>query len=157
MRRLLVGLLTLGSVPVASDAAARELALIVHPQNPVSSLTAIDLREILLMERQHWSGGGRIYLLLPETGSPEKELLLRRALKMSEDRLRRHYLGKLYGGEIPAFPRVASSGAEARRIVSRAPNALAVVDASAVDSSVKLVRIGGRRPGEPEYLLASGQ
>ena len=63
------------------------------------------------MERQHWRGGLRIYLLLPESGTPEKDLLLRRGLQMNEDQLRRHYLGKLYGGEIPAFPGTAASGA----------------------------------------------
>lgn len=154
MRRLFLALLALSGVLPASDSAARELALIVHPHNPISNLTAIDLREILLMERQHWGGGGRIYLLLPETGSPEKEVLLRRGLKMTEDQLRRHYLGKLYSGEIPAFPRVSASGAEARRIVSRASTALAVVALAETDATVKVLRIAGRRPGDPDYLLA---
>jgi hypothetical protein len=152
-----VAVLVSAGVLIASECAARELALIVHPLNPISNVSAIDLREVLLMVRQRWSGGGRIYLLLPESGSPEKEVLLRRALAMTEDELRRHYLGKLYGGEIPAFPRVVASGAEARRIVSRAPNALALVDASTVDATVKVVRVAGRRPSEADYLLTSGR
>jgi hypothetical protein len=154
MPRIWLGVPVLAGVLAASEGAAGELALIVHPQNPVSDVSAVDLREMLLMERQRWSRGGRIYLLLPESGSPEKDLLLQRALRMSEEQLRRHYLGKLYGGEIPAFPRVFSFGVEALRIVSRAKNALAVVDAGVVDRSVKLVRIGGRRPGDADYLLA---
>jgi hypothetical protein len=138
----------------AAAAHAAELAIVVNPQNPVAELSARELREVLLMERQHWRGGARIYLILPESGTPEKDLLLRKGVQMNEDQLRRHFLTKLYGGEIPAFPGTAASPAAARRVVAHAPNALAVVDSSAVDGTVKLVRIDGRRPGDPGYLLA---
>lgn len=152
--RLLPSLLLLTLASLSSLAAASELAVIVHPRNPVKELSASELREILLVERQHWRGSGRIYLLLPESGTAEKALLLRRALGVNEDQLHRVYLGKLYAGEITAFPRVVQ-GTAARRIVERAPNALAIVDAAAVDAGVRVLRIEGRRPGEPGYLLRS--
>jgi hypothetical protein len=155
MQRLLCLLVAATGLCPAAAAGAAELAVVVSPQNPVAELSASELREVLLMERQHWRGGLRIYLLLPESGTPEKDLLLRRALQMNEDKLRRHYLGKLYGGEIPAFPGTAASGAAARRVVAHAPNALAVVDSSAVDSTVKVLRIDGLRPGDAGYLLAA--
>ena len=148
---LLLSLLPL----LPARAGAEDLALIVHPQNLVKELSASELREILLVERQHWRGSGRIYLLLPESGTAEKELLLRRALGMNEDQLHRLYLGKLYAGEIASFPRVVQSGAAARRIVERAPNALGVVEVSALDAGVRVLRIDGKRPGEPGYLLRS--
>lgn len=147
-------LLTAGLSCSAFAAGAGELAVVVSPQNPVAELSVRELREVLLMERQHWRGGLRIYLLLPESGTTEKDLLLRQGLEMNEDQLRRHYLGKLYAGDIPAFPGTAASGA-ARRVVAHAPNALAVIDSAAIDATVKVVRIGGRRPGEPGYLLAA--
>jgi hypothetical protein len=139
---------------IGPAAGAAELAVVVSHENPVEELSVNDLREVVLMERQHWHGGHRIYLVLPGSGTPEKDLLLRRVLRMSEDALHRHYLGKLYGGEIPAFPGRVASGAAARMLVAHAPNALAVIDSSEVDSTVKVLRIGGRRPGEAGYLLA---
>jgi ABC-type phosphate transport system substrate-binding protein len=151
--RSLVGLLVLATT-LSRPAGAGELAVVVNPQNPVAELSVSELREILLMERQHWGGGRRIYLILPASGTPEKGLLLGQALRMNEDALRRHYLGKLYGGEIPAFPGTAPSGDAARKVVSHAPNALAVVDSAAIDPTVKVLRIGGRRPGDAGYLLA---
>ncbi|MFN8094818.1 MAG: hypothetical protein U0599_21820 [Vicinamibacteria bacterium] len=135
-------------------AAAADLAVIVHSGNAVDRLTTRELRESLLMERQHWRGGSRIYLILPETGTGEKELLLRRGLRMTEDQLRRHYLSKLYAGEIPAFPGTASSAAAARRLVARAPNAIAVIAGPTSDPAVKVVRIDGRRPEDEGYALA---
>lgn len=156
-KRLRQWLAAAAMVCAGTTAGAAELAIVVHPQSPVSELSARELREVLLMERQHWRGGVRIYLILPESGTPEKDLLLRHALQMNEDQLRRHYLTKLYGGEIPAFPGTAASPAAARRVVAHAQNALAVVDSSAVDSTVKVVRIDGRRPGEAGYLLATSR
>jgi hypothetical protein len=153
MRRLLC-VLVAAAATISPAAGAAELAVVVSPQNPIGELTASELREILLMERQHWGGGRRIYLILPGSGTQEKEILLRRALRMNEDALRRHYLGKLYSGEIPAFPGTSPSGAAARTVVAHAPNALAVVDSGAVDPTVKVLRIEGRRPGDGGYLLS---
>lgn len=152
MRLALVVALVLGA---GRECLALELAVIVHSQKGVSEVSAADLREMILMERQHWKGGARIYLILPPSGSPEKGVLLTRVLNMTEEQLRRHYLGKLYGGEIAAFPSVAPSGTAAMRTVSLAPNAIALVDAGGLDSSVKVLRVQGRRPGDAGYLLAS--
>jgi hypothetical protein len=150
--RTLIALAVLAS---STSGRAADLAVIVHPANALTELSSGELREILLLERQHWRATGRVYVVLPESGTAEKDLLLRSALHLTEDQLHRIYLGKLYGGEIPEFPQVVATGALARRIVARAPNALAVVDAATVDASVKVLRIDGRGPGEAGYLLAS--
>jgi hypothetical protein len=152
MRFFLAVALLLGA---GRDGLALELAVIVHSQNGVSEVSAADLREMILMERQHWKGGGRIYLILPQSGSPEKNLLLKRVLNMTEEQLRRHYLAKLYGGEIAAFPSVAPSGAAALRTVSLAESSIALVDADGLDPGVKVLRVQGLRPGDPGYLLAA--
>jgi hypothetical protein len=152
MRFALAVALVLGA---GRESLALELAVVVHSEKGVSEVSAADLREMILLERQHWKGGGRIYLILPPSGSPEKEVLLKKVLNMTEEQLRRHYLAKLYGGEIAAFPSVAPSGAAALRTVSLAPNAIALVDAGGLDASVKVLRVQGLRPGEAGYLLAS--
>lgn len=154
LSRLLPALL-LAALP--AGVAAADLAVIVHPDNPVKALSSADLREILLMERQHWSGGQRVYLLLPQARTPAKELLLDRLFRMSDRELRRHFLSKLYAGEISSFPHVVSSGEAARRIVARVANALALVDSAEVGPSVRTVAIDGRRPGEAGYLLSRSE
>ena len=148
-------LLALALRLMAAAPEAEDLAVIVHPGNPVQELSSSELREILRCERQHWRGSGRIYLVLPASGSVEKELLLRRALGMNEDQLHRLYLSKLYAGEISSFPRVVVSWTAARRVVARAQHAIAVIPASAVADDVRVLRIQGRRPGEAGYLLGT--
>jgi ABC-type phosphate transport system substrate-binding protein len=153
MRRLCVAALT---VTLLSPAASRagDVALIVHPTNPVAGLTWTEVVAIFKAEQQHWKAGERIYLILQESGTPERALLLRRVYRMSDVELKQFWLAKLFRGEIPAFPRVVASSAAAKRIVAQAPNALAFIDAAAVDSTVKALRIDGQKAGEPGYALA---
>jgi phosphate transport system substrate-binding protein len=151
-RGLLPGAL-LASV-LAGPVLAGDVAVIVHPANPVNDLTTAELRRILRQERQHWRAGSRIHLVLPESGSPEKDILLRRAYRLSDLGAKQLWLGKLYRAEITAFPRVAPSNGAARRIVASASGAIAFIDAAAVDASVKMLRVDGKKPGEPGYLLS---
>lgn len=145
---ILLGLLA------ATGARGGDVALIVHPSNPRSEISAAEVARILRLERQHWEPGHRIYLILQASGTPEKDVVLKRVYRMTDAELKEFWLGKLYRGEIASFPRIAHSNAEARRIVSQAPNAIGFVDAAALDPGVKALRINGRRPGEPGYLLA---
>jgi hypothetical protein len=147
----LVALLAL--LPAAGRGA--DVAVIVHPSNPQGDVSSADLVQILKMERQHWGAGGRIYVVLQESGTPEKELVLKKLYRMKDAELKQHYLGKLYRGEIASFPRIAHSNAAARRLVSQAPNAISFVSAQSADSSVRVLRIDGKRPGEPGYVLTS--
>jgi phosphate transport system substrate-binding protein len=132
-----------------------EVALVVHPSNPARDFKWSEVLAIFREEQQHWKGGRKIYLILLEAGSPERKIVLRRVYRMTDVELKQFWLGKLYRGEIAAFPRVVASSAAAKRIVARAPNALAFIDAAAVDGTVKAVRIEGRRPGEPGYHLSA--
>jgi hypothetical protein len=154
MRRAFLLLCALLSL-AAPRASATDVALVVHPQNEVSDVSWREVVAIFKEEQQHWKAGEKIYLIMQEAGTPERVLVLRRIYHMSEVELKRFWLEKLFRGEITAFPHVVASSTAAKRIVAKAPNALAFIDAGAVDATVKVLRIDGRRPGEPGYALAA--
>ena len=112
----------------AASAAAADVAVVVNPANPQSDISTIELTRVFRLDRQHWKAGGRIYLVLRESGAPSKELVLRRLYHMDSDELKRFWLGKLYRGEIASFPRVVSSDGLVKQIVSQAPNAIGFID-----------------------------
>lgn len=155
MGRRLGAALALAVFACGVDDAAADVAVIVHPGNPEVDLSRSEVERIFKQERQHWRAGRRIYLILQETGTLEKDVVLRRLYRMTDAELKQFWLGKLYRGEISSFPRVVPSNAAVARIVAHAPNAVGFVNASAVDASVKVLRIDGRRPGEPGYLLGA--
>jgi ABC-type phosphate transport system substrate-binding protein len=152
-RRVGLGLVALVSL-LPRLAAAADVVFVVHPRNPQSDISSSDLVQILRMEQQHWDAGGRIYLVLQESDTPEKELVLKKLYRMKDAALKLHYLEKLYRGEIASFPRIAHSNSAVKKIVAQAPNALGFIDAAAVDSTVKVLRIDGKKPGEPGYPLS---
>jgi hypothetical protein len=154
-RRALLTLLLASVFPSRSRGAEVTVAIIVHPSNPRNNISFLDLVQVLKMDTQHWPGGGRIYLVLQESGTREKAMVLKRLYRMKESEVRQHYLGKLYRGEIASYPRIAHSNESVRRIVAQAPNALGFIDAEAVDVTVKTLRIDGKRPGDAGYLLAA--
>jgi ABC-type phosphate transport system substrate-binding protein len=138
-------------------AAAADVAVVVNPANPESDLTVVELARIFRLDRQHWPEGGRIYLVLRESGAPPKDVVLRRLYRMDDVELKQFWLGKLYRGEIAAFPRVVSSDILVKRIVSHAPNAIGFIDAGELDDDVKVLRIAGLLPGESGYLLSTAE
>jgi len=76
---------------------------------------------------------------------------------MNDLELKQFWLGKLYRGEIASFPRVVDSDVAVRRLVGQAPLALGFLEASAVDGSVKVLRIDGKLPGQAGYLLSGAR
>jgi phosphate transport system substrate-binding protein len=154
LRRALRTAALLCVVPLLAKA---DVAIVVHPENPESSLSAEEVGRILRQEQRRFKGGGSIYLVFQSSGSPAREVVLRRVLRMNDLELKQFWLGKLYRGEIASFPRVVDSDVAVRRLVGQATRALGFMDAAAVDGSVKVLRIDGRLPGQAGYLLAAAR
>ena len=134
-----------------------DVAIVVHPGNPVAALPAEELLRILRQEQRRFRTGGSIYLVFQGSGSPARELVLRRLLRMNDLELKQFWLAKLYRGEISSFPRVLDSDVAVKRLVAVAPQAIGFVDAAAVDATVKVLRIDGKLPGQAGYLLAGAR
>jgi len=147
--------LGLAATPVA--ATAGEVAIIVHQENTLRDVSFPELVKLFKQERQFWQDGKRIYLLMRESGSAEKQVLLEKLYQMDELALKKFWLGKLYRGEIPALPKTLSSNEAVKQFVNQVPNAIGYIDASFVDDGVKALRIDGKLPGEPGYVLSDSR
>jgi len=139
---------------LAPGLATADVAIVVHPDNREADVTSEELVRILRQDQQRWRAGGRIYLVFQSSGSPAREVVLRRVFRMNDVELKQFWLGRLYRGEIASFPYVAPSDAAVKRIVGLAPHALGFVDRSAVDATVKVLRVDGKLPGQAGYFLA---
>jgi hypothetical protein len=151
--RLTAGAAALLAV-LAAPCVAADVAIVVHPSNPETNLSAEGLARILRQEQRRWKEGGTVYLVFQATGNTPRDVVLRRVLRMNDLELKQFWLGKLYRGEIASFPRVLDSDIAVRRLVAIAPQALGFLEATAADATVKVLRIDGKLPGQPGYLLA---
>lgn len=151
-RAILLVLCLLATAPL--PAFARNVAVIVNKGNPVKEITLTELSKIMKLERQYWEGGKKVYLILQESGSAEKEVLLKKVYRMSDQDLKKYWLGKMFRGEISSFPKTLSSSEAIKRFISQVPNAIGVIDPVAADADVKILKVDGKRPGDEGYVLA---
>ncbi len=146
------------SRPVACDERDQGeiLAVIVNPANNSPDPSFEELQLILRMERQFWKDGRRVVLILPAGGSAEKDLLLEKVYHTTDAELRHDWARRLFAGEIPAVPSTLRTSEALVAAVKRAPGAIAVVPAASVGQGVRILAVGGKRPGEQGYPLSKG-
>lgn len=136
-----------------SSAYPGEIAIIVNKENPVSEMSFKELVKVFRQEKQYWEGGRKIYLIVQESGTPEKAIVMKKIFNMDDQELKKYWLGKVFRQEIASFPKTLSSNESVKRFVSQVPNAIGVIDASLLDDRVKALRIDGKWPTDAGYTL----
>lgn len=137
----------------AAASQAAIVAIVVNKQNPANDLSYEKLVKIFKAEKQFWDDGQKIYLILRETGSLEKQVLLQTVYRMDEVELKKYWLAKIFRQEIPSFPKTLSSSEAVKRFVSQVPNAVGVIDARSMDDTVKALTIDGKSFHDEGYSL----
>jgi ABC-type phosphate transport system substrate-binding protein len=136
-----------------SRAAADDVAVIVNKSNPISTLTMIQLRKIVLAQEAKWPSGGKIIVWMTSPGQPERASTLKIVCGMSETDFTLHFMHASFNGDSGDPPRTAGSGAQVRQSIAGAANGVGFIWASQADDSVKVVAIDGNLPGQPAYKL----
>ena len=143
--------------PIAHGQAVGEaLAIVVHRGNPIETLAAAELRRIFMLETQTWPHGRRITVVLREKGQPERDQAIRAICGISDADYERHVLLQTFRGTVTRGPRSIQSASLMLRFIFNTPGAIGYVRADEVDSSVKVVAIDNRLPGDPQYPLQRG-
>jgi len=155
MKIVILSTLFLTAVFPAADssALAGDVAVIVNNDNPIEGIRSQELVKIFKIEKKYWDNGENIYLVLRETGSPEKSVILKKIYKTDDPGLKTLWLSKIYREEMFSFPKTLNSNEAVIRFVRQVPNAIGFVDASVADARVKVLRIDGYLPGEKGYPL----
>jgi ABC-type phosphate transport system substrate-binding protein len=156
---LLVGaMVCAGMVCQGHAEAAKDAIVIVVPKsNAVNGLSSGELRKILLGEETEWPNKEKITILLLPPGSDERKAVLQILLKMSDDDFVRHWISEVFQGQTATGPKTAASPTSMLRLVADLPSALGIMDVGdlpAGESSLKVLSIDGKTPGETGYLLA---
>lgn len=137
----------------AQTRGATPIAIVVHPQTRISSLSFAQLRKIFLGEQQFWEGTrSRVTLLVRAPVAKERDVVLRQIYQMSEGQFRQYWIAKLFRAEVPAGPKVVYSSNMTKELVAAIPGAIAFMPAADA-ANLKVLRIDGKLPGEAGYPL----
>jgi len=138
---------------IAADASGENVAVVVHPGVPVDNLSLVELRRVLLGDRQFWTSSLRVTLLIRAPRTREREVLLRKVYQMSEAQFRQYWIAKVFRAEAASGPKIIYSNQTATELVAGIPGAIAFVAASQIPRGLKVLRIDGRLPGARGYPL----
>ena len=149
--------LALGPSPVVraqAGGAGQDVAVVVHPDVPVDSLTYAELRRILLGDREFWASGLRVTLLVRAPVARERDVVVRDVCQMTEAQFRQHWIGKVFRADTATGPKIVYSAEMALDSVTRTPGALTFALASSVaGKGGKILKIDGKLPGQAGYRI----
>ena len=139
------------ATPPAAGGSEQAVAIIVNQSNPVENFSFEDLRKIFLGERSHWPNGRRITLVMLDPSQPERKAVLRDIYGMSEKDFNNHFIQGVFSGAVFVSPKNFATPPDVLKFVFNVPGAIGYVRASDVDSTVKVLRVDGRLPGDKDY------
>jgi len=140
--------------PLAFDSArVVDVAVVVHPDTPVTNLTLAEARKVFLGNRQYWSTNIPVVLLIRAPVARERNVVLKTIYQMSESQFKQYWIAKIFRAEAASAPKVVYSNDMANELVTAIPGAIAFIDARDVRSGAKVLRVDGYLPGEPGYPL----
>jgi ABC-type phosphate transport system substrate-binding protein len=152
---LLVAILATGlfATPSKAQGKANDLAIVVHPDTPVSKLTFAELRQVFLGERQYWTKEVPIVLLVRAPTSVERDAVLNVIYQMKEPQFKQYWIAKIFRAELSSPPKIVYSNDSANQLVSTINGSIAFMAAADVKPGLKVLRVDDRLPGEAGYRL----
>jgi hypothetical protein len=136
-----------------SLAAARDLALVSNKTNSVSAITIPDLVKVCKGQTSRWPDGKPVTFIMRNPSAPEMKFFVDKVYEVPEAQLK-DLIATANRGRIghPAIMIVDSDEDLVNKVASL-PGAVGVVDVYAINSSVAVVKLAGKLPLEPGYLL----
>ena len=143
-----------GSTALAQGtAASKPIAIVVHKDTDIENLSLAELRNIFLANQQFWSNRKRIVLLVRAPKSDERDFVLNTIYQMDEAQFRQYWIAKMFRAEVPRGPKIVFSTDMMLELVIAIPGSISFVSADEVSDEVRVVRIDGKLPSDPEYPL----
>jgi hypothetical protein len=139
--------------PARAEAAEGTVAVVVHPDVPVTGVTLDELRDLVLGNQRFWRTGLRVELIVGAVASLERSAFVGRLSGMSEIQFQQYWIGQVFRGRATSAPRAVPDARTALALVATLPGALALVDASVTDPRVRVVAVDGLRPDAAGYAL----
>jgi ABC-type phosphate transport system substrate-binding protein len=130
-----------------------DVAVVVHPDTPISNLSLAEVRKVFLGDRQYWNTNIPVVLLIRAPVARERNVVLKIIYQMSESQFKQYWIAKIFRAEAATAPKVVYSNDMANQLVTAIPGAIAFIDSKDVKPGAKVLRVDGHLPGEPGYPL----
>jgi hypothetical protein len=149
-RTLSVVVFLIASVTLA---AARDLAIVSNKVNSVSTITLPDLVKVCKGQTARWPDGKSVTFIMRNPSAPEMKILLEKVYELPGAQVKDLIAAANQGRAGHPAIMIVDSDEDLVEKVASIPGAVGVVDVYAINSSVAVVKLAGKLPLEPGYLL----
>lgn len=133
-------LLVLAGLLFGMSPAYSALAIIVHPSNSMSDVSAGDVARIFLGKDRFFPNDEKIDSVDQPVGSPMRNKFYSSIVKKSESKVQQYWAKLKFSGK-GRPPKSMGNDAAVKAFVAKNPNAIGYIDKKAMDRSVKVLLI----------------
>jgi len=148
-----VAALVLSVAATASLASARDLAVVSNKANSVNGMGLPELVKVCKAQTNRWPDGKPVTFIMRAPASPEMKLLLEKVYELPEGEVKDLIVSANHGRTNHPAIMIVESDEDLVNKVASIPGAVGVVDVYAINSSVAVIKLAGKLPLEPGYLL----
>lgn len=137
----------------APAALAKDVALISNKGNSLKGLTVSDLVKVCRGQMGRWPNGRPVTLITRDPASPEMRIVLQKVYGMTADEVNDLIAAANHGRtDRPAIVVLSSDDAVVKK-VEATPGGVGLVDVYSITGGIDVLRVGGKLPLEPGYVL----
>ena len=134
-------------------AASRDIALVSNKSNGVTAVTLPDLVKICKGQANRWPDGKAVTFITRDPASPDMKLVLEKIYGLPKSEVSAVIAAANHSRtNHPAIVVVDSDEVLVKKVES-IPGAIGLVDVYSITGGVTVVRIAGKLPLEPGYVL----
>ena len=134
-------------------AAAKDVALISNKANNLKGVTFVDLVKVCKGQIGRWPNGRPVTLVTRDPASPDMRIVLQKVYGMTANDVNELITSANHGRvDRPAIMVVNSDDAIVKRVEST-PGGVGLVDVYSITGGIDVLRVGGKLPLEPGYVL----
>lgn len=135
-----------------SSTWARDLAVVSNKSNGVQSMTLADLAKLCKGETSHWPDGKPVTVIMLDPEAASMKVILQKIYEMKADEVKELITSANRRTDRPAIVLVRSDEEAVARVQST-PGAIGIVDVYSITGGVTVLKIAGKNPFEPGYVL----
>jgi ABC-type phosphate transport system substrate-binding protein len=140
-------MLVLALTAVSISAWSKEVALVIAKSSSLQGVQSAEITKAFKTLPAKWADGKEIVFVVKVPASSETKVFGARLLNQSADQL-----PAFFANAKKTFVIVATDE-EVIKTVNSMPNAIGIVDLYSINGSVTVLKIDGKLPLEPGYLL----
>jgi hypothetical protein len=112
-----------------------------------------DLVKVCKGQTSHWPDGKSVTFIMRAPSAPEMKIILEKVYELSGEQVKELVASANHGRLGHPAIIIADSDEDLVNKVASIPGAVGVVDVYAINSSVSVVKVAGKLPLEPGYIL----